>query len=107
MVNIEIEKFHQYKRPISIRNIDINEIVVSNKVSFGKKAFEYFTGYKDVKKLRPLCIFLSKMNAYRKDFGETKYISFLIKNDGLLAKYSEIWEKVKNSIKEEFDSEPV
>ena len=30
------------------------------------------------------------MNAYRRDFDETKYISFLIKNDELLAKYNEI-----------------
>ena len=30
---IEKPKFHQYKRPISINNIDINKIVVSNKVT--------------------------------------------------------------------------
>ena len=47
------------------------------------------------------------MSAYRKDFDETKYMSFLIKDDELLEKYNEIWEKVKNSIKEEFDSKPV
>ena len=37
--NIEIkkQKFHQHKRPISIKNIDINKTVVSNKVSFDKK----------------------------------------------------------------------
>ena len=29
------QKFYQHKRPISIKNIDINKIVVSNKVSFG------------------------------------------------------------------------
>ena len=36
-VDIKIEKqvFHQHKRPISIKHIDINKIVVSNKVSFG------------------------------------------------------------------------
>ena len=38
---------------------------------------------------------------------KTKYISFLITDDELLGKYNEIWEKVKNSIKKEFDSEPV
>ena len=47
------------------------------------------------------------MSAYRRDFDETKYISFLIKDDELLEKYNEIWEKVKNSLKKEFDSEPV
>ena len=32
---------------------------------------------------------------------------FFIKDDELLEKYNEIWEKVKNSIKKEFDSKPV
>ena len=31
----------------------------------------------------------------------------MIKDDELLKKYNEIWEKVKNSIKKEFDSESV
>ena len=38
------QKFHQHKIPVSI-NIDI--IVVSNKVYFGRKGFKYFIGYKD------------------------------------------------------------
>ena len=39
------------------------------------------------------------MIAYRRDFDEIIYMSFLIKEDLLLGKYDEIWEKVKNSIK--------
>ena len=35
----------------------------------------------------------------RRDFDETKYMSFLVKDDELLGKYNEIWEKVKNCIK--------
>ena len=31
------------------------------------------------------------MCAYGKDFDETKYISFLIKDDELFKKYNEIW----------------
>ena len=54
-----------------------------------------------------LCIFLQKMITYRRDFDETKYMSFLIKGDELLQKYNEIMVKVKNSIKVEFDNEPV
>ena len=45
---IEKQQFHQHKRPISIKNIDINKIVLSNKVSFGKTGFKYFIDYKDV-----------------------------------------------------------
>ena len=70
----EIKKhiFLQYKRPVSIKNPDINNIVVTSKVSFGKKGFKYFIGYKDPQKTRPLCIFLRKRSAGRKDFDETK-----------------------------------
>ena len=89
-IEIQKQKSLQHKRPISIKNIDINKIVVSNKVCYGKKGFKYFIGYKDHKKIRLLCIFLPKMSAYRRDFDETKYISFLIKDDKLLEKYNEI-----------------
>ena len=67
--------------PISIRNIDINKIVVSNTVSFGGKEFHYFICYKDAQKIRPLCIFLLKMTPYRKDL-----------DNYLLEKYNELWE---------------
>ena len=50
-IEIQKQKFHQHKGPVSIKNIDINKIVVSNKVSLGKKGFKYFIGYKDTKKL--------------------------------------------------------
>ena len=47
------------------------------------------------------------MSAFWKDFDQTKYMSFLIKGDELIEKYNEVWEKVKNIIKKEVDSEPV
>ena len=74
-----------------MKNIDINKIVVSNKIFFGKKGLRYFVGYKDSKKIIPICIFLPKMTAYRKDFDQAKFMSFLIKDDELLEKYNEIW----------------
>ena len=58
------------------KNKDIKKIEVSNYFS-GKKSFKHFIGYKDVKKIIPLCIF--KMCAYRRDFDETKYMSLLTK----------------------------
>ena len=67
-------------------------------VSFGKKGFKYFIGCKDAKNVRPFMHIFSK-NEQRRDFDESKYMSFLIKNDELLEKYDEILEKVKNSIK--------
>ena len=107
VVKIQKQKFHQHKGPISITNVDIDKIIVSNKVSFVKNGFKYFIGYKDAKKIKPLSIFLPKMSAYRKDFDETKYTSLLVKDDKSLEKYNEIWEKFENSPKKEFDSKIV
>ena len=106
-IEIEKQKFHQYKEPILIKNRDINKIIVSNEVSFGKKRCKYFIDYKDAKKLRPLCIFLLKMTAYIKYFDETKFMSLLIKDDELIEKYNEILEKVTDGLKKELDSVPV
>ena len=89
-----------------MKNIDTNKILVSNKVFFRKKCFKYLIGCKD-DKIKPSSIFLPKMNAHRRDFDETIYMSSLIKDDELLEKYNEICEKVKNSIKKEFNNKPV
>ena len=48
---IEEYKSHQNKSPISINNLDINKIVVSNKLAFAKQDFKYFIGYKDAIKI--------------------------------------------------------
>ena len=94
-IEIEKYKFHQHKRPILIRNIDINKIVVSNKAFFGKKGFKHFISYKYSKKIRLLCIFLPKVCAYRKEFDETKYMPFLIKDDELLKNIRKFGKRLK------------
>ena len=106
-IEIDIYKFHQYKSPILIDYIDINKIVVSNKISYGKNDFKYFIGYKDAKRIRPLCILLPKISAYRRNFDKTKCVSFLKKDEKLLEKYNEIWKKVSSITKKEFDGNSV
>ena len=64
-----------------------------------KKDLNILLVTKILKKIKTLCIFFPRMTAYRKDFDETKYISFLIKDDEFLEKYNEIWEKVQNILK--------
>ena len=54
-------------------------MILSNKVSFGKKDFRYFTGYKDGKKIRSLCVFLLKMSACRRGFLMKLNTCFMIK----------------------------
>ena len=106
-IEIDICKFHQYKSPILVDYIDINKIVVSNKISYGKNDFKYFIGYKDAKRIRPLCILLPKISAYRRNFDKTKCVSFLTKDEKLLEKYNEIWKKVSSITKKEFDGNSV
>ena len=80
--------------------------MISNKVSFGKKDFKYFIGYKNDDKIKPLCITLPKMNGYPKGFAETKYMSFF--EDGNLWKAcNKLWNENSNIIQKGFDSEPV
>ena len=38
-IEIQKQKFRKYKESISIKNTDIDKIVVSNKTSFGKREF--------------------------------------------------------------------
>ena len=80
MTKLEVEKhkFHQYKSPALINDKEISKIVVSNRVPFGKKSCKYFIGYEDGKNVRLLNIMFAKMIAYRRDFGETRQMSFAI-----------------------------
>ena len=39
------------------------------------------------------------MTAYSKNFDETNYIIFMIKDDEFLEKYNKIWDKFSNSMK--------
>ena len=96
---IEKYKFHQHNSPLSIVSVDICKIVVPNKVSFGKKDFKYFIGFKYSKANRALSIILTKMSAYRRDFVNTKCKSFLAKDEKLLEKYNDIWKKVINIVR--------
>ena len=38
-IEIKKQKLHQYKRSISIKNIDLNKVLGSNKISSGEKIF--------------------------------------------------------------------
>ena len=76
-IEVEKHKFQQHKIHPSIGDVNNNnKIIVSNKVAVGKKSFKYFIGYKDDEKVKPLCVILPKLTAYRGDSGVTKYMSF-------------------------------
>ena len=84
-------------------------MLVSNKISFGKKNYKYFIGYLyNDHKVKPLHIMLPKTTAYVKRYdGQTKWMYLLIEDDDLLEKYNTIWDKVSADIRKEFESKPV
>lgn len=70
-----------------IDNVDIDKILIPNKVSIGKKGDKYYTGYIDDNyQIILLCIMLLKLSGYVPTFDESKYMPFLIKTDDLLKK---------------------
>ena len=104
--DIEIEKneFYPNKILIPLRNVDIEKVSVSNKISFCEKNYKYFIGYlHNDKKVKPLHIIIPKTSAYVKSFdGQTNWMYVLIEDDDLLKKYNTIWDKVRADIKKNF-----
>ena len=47
--NIEIEQkiFYRYKNPVPLKDVDIEKLLISNKISFGDKNYKCFIGYLD------------------------------------------------------------
>ena len=86
------------------KDVDIEKVLVCNKISIGEKYCKYLIGYLyNDHKIKPLHITLPKTNAYVKSYdGQSKWNNFLIEDDGLLEKYNAIWDKVKADIKKSF-----
>ena len=100
--------FYKNKKLFNIRDIDVNNILVSKKESYGtKNSLKYFIGYNDDEVIRPLCIKLNQLIEYAKYFDANMTMSLKFGDNKLLKKYSKIWEKVCNLMNIEFDSEPV
>ena len=88
--------FYKNKAINNIEEIDVNNILVSKKESYGNKnSFKYFIGYNDNGNIRPLCIKLSQMTEYARKFDEKTTVSFIVKDNKLLKKYIKIWEKIE------------
>ena len=95
------KKFYHHKSPIFKRYVDIEKVLVSNKIFCGERIYRYFNGslYND-HKVKPFHIMVSETSAYVKSFdGQTKWMYFLIENDDVLEKYNTIDDKVSADIK--------
>ena len=68
-------KLYCHKTPV-LKDVDIEKLLVSNKIFFGEENCKYFIGYLDNdNKVNPLHITLPKTSAYIKRYdGQTKWM---------------------------------
>ena len=68
--NIKADKkeFHKSKQAIDLSWVNVDQIVVSDRFKRSDEGFKYFIGYQEGETVKPLCIILPQMMAYRKYF---------------------------------------
>ena len=95
------KKIYRNKIPVLLRDVDIEKVFVSKKISFGEENDKYLIGYLyNDDQVKPLNIILPKTSIYVKSYDwQTEWMNFLIKDDDLLEKYNTIWDKVSTNIK--------
>ena len=99
------------KNAVNLSVININKIVVSNKIKGNNETSKHFIGYlNDVDNvITPVCIILPQMSGYIKYFDVGgKNMSFKINDDAVYVKYNQIWNKIKELLcGVKFYSEPI
>ena len=109
-IHIEKHQFHIFNnRQIDIKDVDIENLLVSDKYSFEKSYLKYFIGYVNNfhGDLKPLFIKLPKFNWSVKSFEKVKYMLFILeeKHEDIFKEYNEIWNRVKHHTGKNFDVE--
>ena len=109
--DVEMTKkdFYNAKKEIPLNLVDINNIVVSNKVKNNNETSKYFIGFlNDIDEISPLCIILPQISGYIKYFKNGgKNMSFKIEGDDVYVKYSQIWNKIKEFLGVKCYIEPI
>ena len=102
------KEFHKSEQPITLVLVNVDQIVIPDKIKHNYDGFKYFIGYKEDDIVKPLCIILPQMIGYIKYFENGgKNISFVVKDDDVLDRYNEIWNKIKRTLNIKLHSIPV
>ena len=89
-------------------SVYIEHILTSDKFKHIDNGFKYFIGYQEDEIVKPLCIILPQMSRYVKCFKNgRKNMSFMVKDDSVLNKYNEIWDKIKEKLNMKFHGMPI
>ena len=109
--------FCSSKQAISLDSVDLDKIVVSNKLKINETTWKYLCGYlnnntmgssSSERIIQPLCVILPQMNGYIKYFDNgNKNMSFVTKDEKVYNKYNEIWEVIRKLSKVKFAANPI
>ena len=107
-IRLKKKEFHQSKEPVDLLSVNVDQILVSDKLKRNNEGFKYFIGYLEGEIVKPLCTILPQMSGYIKYFENGgKNMSFLIKDDEVWETYDKIWDVIKSKLGIKFYSEPV
>ena len=107
-IRLNKKEFHKSKQSINLKSVNVDQIVVSDRFKHSDKGFKYFIGYQKDEIVKPLCIILPQMSGYIKYFENGgKNMSFMVKDDNVLDKFNNIWDKIKEKLSIKFHSMPV
>ena len=96
--DIEVTKkdFYENKKGIKLKDVIVENIVVSNKIKLNDETVKYCIGYIVDDNVIPLVLLLPVMSGWIKYFENGgKNMSFKIEDDEVYVKYSSIWNKIK------------
>ena len=93
------KEFHKSKQQINLDLVHLDQIVISDKFKPSNDGFKYVIGYGEGEFVKPLCIILPQMSGYIKYFENGgKNMFFLIKDDDVLDKYNEVWNRIRKTL---------
>ena len=97
------KEFHKSKQAVDLSLVTIDQVVASDKFKHSDVGFNYFIGYKEGEIVKLLCIILPQITGCIKYFEKRgKNMSFVIKDDYVLDKCNEIWDKIKEVLNVKF-----
>ena len=109
-IEVSKKRFYDSKKAIKLNLVDVNNIVVSNKVQGTNETSKYFIGYlHDISEsVTPLCINLPQMSGYIKYFENGgKNMSFKTEDESVYVKYNQVWNRIKELLGVRFHTEPI
>ena len=97
------KEFYSSKHTLSLKDVQLDKIVTSNKWKINETTFKYYVGYCKDGLIRPLCVIMPQMNGYIKYFSDGgKNMSFVSDDKEVYDKYGAIWTKIGKLLKLNF-----